>query len=110
MFTFLQEIERIDFRDAVKELAKIQHFDMEKYDTSLKKIASDSDEKGKLKRLHSLAQQFFREQLKASSEALNYLQEKRKLTPELIQLFEIGFAPDKHYELIQLLRKKRIQR
>lgn len=106
VFTFLQEIERIDFRDAVKELAKIQHFDMEKYDTSLKKIASDSDEKGKLKRLHSLAQQFFREQLKASSEALNYLQEKRKLTPELIQLFEIGFAPDKHYELIQLLRKK----
>ena len=83
----MQEIERIDFRDAVKEIAKMQHIDLEKYDTSLKKITADSDEKGKLKRMHSLAQQFFQEQLANSNEAMNYLQEKRKLTPELIQLF-----------------------
>lgn len=87
MLTFMQEIERIDFRDAVKEVAKMQHIDLEKYDTSLKKITADSDEKGKLKRMHSLAQQFFQEQLANSNEAMNYLQEKRKLTPELIQLF-----------------------
>ena len=37
VLTFIQEIERIDFRDAVKELAKQQHIDLEKYDTSLKK-------------------------------------------------------------------------
>ncbi len=106
VLTFVQEIERIDFRDAVKEVAKMQHIDLEKYDTSLKKIAADSDEKGKLKRMHSLAQQFFQAQLANSSEAMHYLQEKRKLTPELIQLFWIWYAPDKHYELIQLLRSK----
>lgn len=106
VLTFVQEIERIDFRDAVKEVAKMQHLDLEKYDTSLKKITADSDEKGKLKRLHSLAQQFFKSHLENSPEAINYLQNKRKLTPELIQLFGIGYAPDKHYELIQLLRSK----
>lgn len=106
VLTFMQEIERIDFRDAVKEVAKMQHIDLEKYDTSLKKITADSDEKGKLKRLHSLAQQFFKAQLETSPEAMDYLQNKRKLTPELIQLFGIGYAPDKHYELIQLLRSK----
>lgn len=106
VFTFMQEIEKIDFRDAVKELAKMQNIDLGKYDTSIKKQVADSDEKGKLKRLHTLAQQFFSEQLQASTEALTYLQEKRKLTPELIQRFQIGYAPDKHYELIQLLRQK----
>ena len=106
VLTFIQEIERIDFRDAVKELAKQQHIDLKKYDTSLKKMTAESDEKGKLKRIHSLAQNFFKEQLKNSSEAMSYLQKDRKLTPELIQLFWLGYAPDKHYELIQLLRSK----
>ena len=87
MLTFMQEIERIDFRDAVKEVAKMQHIDLEKYDTSLKKIAADSDEKGKLKRMHTLAQQFFKAQLENSLEAMDYLLKKRKLTPDLIQLF-----------------------
>ncbi|MBQ7616556.1 hypothetical protein IJS64_00785 [bacterium] len=41
----MQEIERIDFRDAVKELAKIEHIDLEKYDKDTKKFAIDSDEK-----------------------------------------------------------------
>ena len=87
VLTFIQEIERIDFRDAVKELAKQQHIDLEKYDTSLKKMTAESDEKGKLKRIHNLAQNFFKEQLKNSSGAMSYLQKDRKLTPELIQLF-----------------------
>lgn len=106
VLTFVQEIEKIDFRDAVKELAKMQHIDLEKYDTSLKKMTAESDEKGKLKRIHTLAQNFFKEQLQAHPEAMKYLLEQRKLTPELIQIFGLGYAPDKHYELIQLLRSK----
>ena len=43
VLTFMQEIEKIDFRDAVKELAKMQHIDLEKYDTSLNKKAAESD-------------------------------------------------------------------
>lgn len=69
-------------------------------------MAVDSDDKGKLKRMHTLAQNFFKEQLNNSPEAMKYLLEARKLTPDLIQLFGIGYAPDKHYELIQLLRGK----
>ena len=69
VLTFMQEIEKIDFRDAVKELAKMQHIDLEKYDTSLKKNAAESDEKGKLKRIHTLAQNFFRENLQNHPEA-----------------------------------------
>lgn len=69
-------------------------------------MTAESDEKGKLKRIHTLAQKFFKEQLQTHPEAMTYLLEQRKLTPELIQLFGLGYAPDKHYELIQLLRSK----
>lgn len=109
VITFMQEIERLDFRDAVKELAKLQHLDIDKYQHDLKKISNDSDEKAKLKRIHTLAHQFFRSHLEQNPSALSYLIEKRKLTPELITHFGIGYAPDKHYELIQLLRSKGFQ-
>ena len=102
----MQEIEKIDFRDAVKELAKMQHIDLEKYDTSLKKNAAESDEKGKLKRIHTLAQNFFRENLQNHPEAQQYLEDVRKLSPELIEHFGIGYAPESYYELVQRLRTK----
>ena len=35
VITFIQEIERIDFWDAVKELAKIENIDITKYDDSV---------------------------------------------------------------------------
>lgn len=106
VLTFIQEIERIDFRDAVKELAKIEHIDLEKYDKDTKKFAIDSDEKWKLKRMHAIAQSFFKAQLQNSQEAQNYLKGKRKLTDQLIEQFGIGYAPNKNFELIQLLRSK----
>lgn len=106
VISFVQKIERIDFWDAIKELAKNQHIDLEKYDINIKKVAADSDEKWKLKRMHSLAQNYFKEQLSKSKTATKYLIEERHIPQQLIELFWIGYAPDKHYELIQLLREK----
>ena len=106
VITFIQEIERIDFWDAVKELAKIENIDITKYDINTQKIAANNDEKWKIKRMHSLAQNFFKEQLKNSKEAQDYLKDKRKLSENLIEQFWIWYASDKHFELIQLLRNK----
>ena len=106
VFTFVQEIERIDFWDAVKELAKLENIDISKYDINTQKIAANNDEKWKIKRMHTLAQNFFKEQLKESKEAQTYLKEKRKLSNNLIEQFWIWYASDKHFELIQLLRNK----
>ena len=49
VINFIQEIERIDFWDAVKELAKIENIDITKYDINTQKIAANSDEKWKTK-------------------------------------------------------------
>ena len=45
VITFIQEIERIDFWDAVKELAKIENIDITKYDSNIQKYAASNDEK-----------------------------------------------------------------
>ena len=87
--TFFQEIEKIDFRDAVKELAKTQHIDIEKYNLNTQKISDESDQKAKLKRMHSLTQQFFLAQLKESTQALDYLTTHRKLLRKLIEEYGI---------------------
>ena len=106
VITFIQEIERIDFWDAVKELAKIENIDITKYDVNTQKLAANNDEKWKIKRIHTITQKYFKDQLNSNQEALSYLKDKRKLSNNLIEQFWIWYAPDKFYDLIQILRNK----
>ena len=106
VITFMQEIERIDFRDAAKELAKQANIDLAKYQIDPKKHDDRQDEKEKIKRIHKLAQKFFLDQLEKNPSAKKYLIEQRKLDEKTIQEFGIGYAPDSHYALIQELKSK----
>jgi DNA primase len=85
----LQEIERIDFRDAVKQLAKSENIDIGKYQFDKNKVEEYADEKEKIKRIHKLAQTFFKDELTKDEPALKYLKEKRKLDDETIDKFGI---------------------
>ena len=89
LITFMQEIERIDFRDAIKELAKQGNINLEKYQLDKQKIEHYADEKEKIKRMHKLAQQFFVDELQKNPTALKYLKEQRKLDDTLIKYFGI---------------------
>lgn len=106
VITFVQEIERIDFRDTVKELAKQANIDISKYQNEKFNNQAYADEKEKIKRVHKLAQQFFVDELKNSVIATTYLREERKLDQETIDTFGIGYAPDSHYALLQYLKGK----
>lgn len=108
VFKFIQEIEKIDFWDAVRFLAEQEHIDITMFQTGVspERYQHHQDEKEKLKRIHKLTQEFFVENLHNSPTALNYLKEKRKLNDKIISDFWIWFAPDKNYELLQYLRSK----
>ena len=106
VFTFVQEIERIDFRDAVKLLAEQEHLDVSQYQQVSAYAQKSQDDKEKLKRMHKLSQEFFVESLKNSQTALDYLHNKRHLDDKLISEFWIWYANDKHYELLNMLRSK----
>jgi len=102
----MQEIERIDFWDAAKELAKQANIDLAKYQIDPTKHDDRQDEKEKIKRIHKIAQKFFVEQLEKHPEAKKYLNEQRKLSDQMIHDFGIGYAPDSHYTMIQELKNK----
>lgn len=87
VFSFIQEIEKVDFRDAVKLLAEKERIDISQYQTSTAYQQYNQDEKEKMKRMHKLAQEFFVESLAKSPEAMSYLKEKRKLSEEIISDF-----------------------
>ena len=106
VITFVQEIERIDFWDAAKELAKQANIDLSSYQTDPHKYDDRNDEKEKIKRIHKLAQKFFVEQLDKNPEAKKYLREQRHLSEETISQFGIGYAPNSHYMMIQELKSK----
>ncbi len=102
----MQEIERIDFRDAAKELAKQANIDLARYQIDPNKHDDRNDEKEKIKRIHKIAQKFFIEQLTKHPEAKKYLNEQRKLSDQIINDFGIGYAPDSHYTMIQEFKTK----
>lgn len=85
----MQEIERIDFRDAAKELAKQANIDLGKYQIDPTRNAERQDEKEKIKRIHKIAQKFFLEQLGKHPEAMTYLKEQRRLSEQMIKDFGI---------------------
>ena len=87
VFSFVQEIERIDFWDAVKILAKDARIELSSYEVDHKKMDYMSDSKEKMKRIHTLAQQFFVQERDKNPDAMSYLTDKRKLDQTIIQHF-----------------------
>jgi DNA primase len=87
VFSFIQEIEKIDFWDSVKILAEQLHIEMSQFQTSNSHTQYNHDEKEKMKRMHKLSQEFFVESLAKDPNAIQYLKEKRKLNEEIIAEF-----------------------
>ena len=96
-FNFLQEIEGISFPESVKRVADLEHLSVD-FDWSEPREVADTPEnqqRRSLLQLHSKAAELYHHILvntKIGEPALNYLLE-RGLTQELIETFQIGFAP-----------------
>ncbi len=106
VITFLMEVEKIDFWDAIKMLAKDANIDLKEYTDNMEKHNQYDDEKEKMKRLHKLAQEFFVDELVKNKNAYEYLIEKRKLDDKTIQLFGVWYAPGSSYGLTQYIKSK----
>jgi len=81
MITFMMEYEKMDFRDAVKELATRNNFDLTPYQSDSDSSYQDNkDEREKLKRINKLSTQRFVEQLVKDTVATTYLSEQRNIS------------------------------
>jgi len=104
IFTFLQEYEKIDFREALEELAKLAGITLQKSEFA----DHQESQKKTLIDINTQVAKFYNYILTShplGKEALDYIL-KRGITMETIKTFNIGFSPKDSRHLINFITKK----
>jgi len=105
---FLMEFTRANFSDVVLSLAKKNNINIESLDgpqdDAYKRELSRKEELYKILRI---SKNWFKSQLNNSlgKEAMNYLKSQRNLSSNIINEFELGFAPNSWNDLFNYLLK-----
>ncbi len=103
VFSFVMEVEGLDFRGALEHLARKAGIDLSLYQKSDRGIAK------KKKRLYEaleLATNYYQHSLLKNQHALEYVFKKRGLNKQVVQDFRIGYAPSTGDALSTFLLKK----
>jgi DNA primase len=105
IFAFIQEIEGVDFVDALKLLAERTGVELQQYEV---KHGLPKDEKDQLLHAHEITARFYQKQLWDSPDGqkvLEYLY-NRGLTEQTVKFFQVGFAPDSYEATHAMLLKE----
>jgi DNA primase len=104
VFTFVMEVEGLDFRAALEQLARKAGVDLSLYDT--KRSGEIAKKKQRLIEANELAARYYQQSLLRNGHAIEYVFKTRGLSKEIVQAFKIGYAPDGQDALVQFLGKK----
>ncbi len=104
VFSFVMEVEGMDFRQALDHLAKKAGVDMTQYEN--KGSAEISRKKKRLQEANELAAQYYQHSLLKNPHAIEYVFKKRGLNKQIVADFKIGYAPSAGDALVQFLIKK----
>ncbi|MBI4836460.1 MAG: DNA primase [Candidatus Abawacabacteria bacterium] len=91
IFKFYMAVEKVDFAEALNDLAERVGVVLEKQNPQF--LSAQKEQKNSLKNLLHKATQFFQEQLKTNAKAQTYLTE-RVLEPRTVTMFGLGYAPE----------------
>jgi len=104
VFSFVMEVEGIDFRAALELLAHRVGVDLAQYDSAgAQEIAK---RKKRIYEILELATQYYQQSLLKNQHAVEYVFGKRKLSKEIVQTFRIGYAPSTGDALVNFLKIK----
>lgn len=103
IFSFIMEVEGVDFKEALEILARRANVDLSQYQRG---DGSTSKLKKRLLEVHALATQFYHVCLSRKPEALGYIKDKRGFTADTIKTWKLGYSPDDGKALLQFLRKR----
>ena len=104
VFTFVMEVEGVEFREALELLARRAGVDLSVYDT--KGSQEIAQRKKRLLQAHDLAASYYQQSLIRNPHAVEYVFKKRRLSKQIVQDFRIGYAPTSGDALVQFLTKK----
>ncbi len=117
VYSFLMEMEGLNFPEAIKRVAEIsgvmlpEPVDDKNYEVSRKRSAEKKQLADQIIELNQIALEFWEAELQAkgakAKAARKYL-EQRGISDEIQKAFHIGFSPDKWDGLLGLLRERNI--
>lgn len=104
IFTFIMEVEGIDFRESLEHLARKAGVDLTIYDT--KGSQELAARRKRLLAANDLAASYYQHSLVNNEHAMEYVFGKRKLSKQIVQDFRVGYAPTSGDALVKFLNKK----
>ncbi len=102
MFSFVQEVEGLDFRATLELLARKAGVDLDKY----QKSPGNRIDKDRLYEILEKTTKFYQANLLANRQALNYIVRKRGFNKQTLIDFRLGYSPNNGAALVKFLTKE----
>jgi DNA primase len=103
MFSFVMEMEGLDFRGTLESLARKAGVDLDQFDSGQNR--ANSQLKNRALEALALATKFYQKQLTANRPALQYLLTERKFSKQTLLDFKLGYSPNTGHALTDFLTK-----
>lgn len=103
MFSFVMEMEGLDFKGALELLARKANVDLEQF---RKQTSKGGPNKERLYELLELSTKFYQTQFSNNSVALEYVFKKRQFTKETALAWRLGYSPNTGTALIDFLKSR----
>ncbi|HUD10467.1 MAG TPA: DNA primase [Candidatus Saccharimonadales bacterium] len=104
MFSFVMEIEGLDFRGALELLANKAGVDLEQYQRSAGR--GDAKQKERLYEALKLTAKFYQAHFSKNQTALEYILKERQFSKSTALEWQIGYAPNSGTALLDFLKSK----
>lgn len=104
MFSFVMEMEGLDFRATLEMLARKAGVDLEPFQNT--KPGTSTKLKNRALEVLELTTKFYQRQLTANKPALEYLSKERGFSRETILTWRLGYAPNTGFALTNFLTKQ----
>lgn len=105
MFSFVMEMEGVDFKGSLEILARKAGIDLEQYRGT--RQGNHGKEKERLYEALELATRFYQAQLKNNHDALQYLLKTRAFSKDTVLEWRLGYSPNTGNALVAFLKSKK---
>jgi len=104
MFSFVMEVEGLEFKETLELLARKAGIDIEQFRTTSQKGGPD---KQRLYTILEAAARFYQVQFSHNKIALEYVFKKRQFTKETALQWRLGYSPNNGSALLEFLKNKK---
>ncbi|MCA9329281.1 DNA primase, partial [Candidatus Saccharibacteria bacterium] len=104
MFTFVMEVDGLDFKGALDILARQAGVDLSLY--RHKSEGQFVRQKEQIYKVLELATKYYQLCLQRSKSTLKYIYDNRQFTLETSKMFRLGYSPNHNMELVSFLKSK----